>query len=39
MLQIWVQANSYARLMIIMYFALPALLVFLAWLAETEGTK
>ena len=39
MMQIWGQANIYAKFVIIMYFALPALLVFLAWLAETEGTN
>lgn len=39
MLQIWGQANSYARLMIIMYFALPMLLIFLTCVAETEGTN
>lgn len=39
MMQIWGQANAYARFVIVMYFALPALAVLLAWVAETEGTK
>lgn len=34
MLQIWGQANSYAKFVIIMYFVLPVLLIFLACMAE-----
>ncbi len=36
---IWGQANSYAKFIILLYFALPVLLIFLACIAETEGTK
>lgn len=34
MLQIWGQANIYAKFVIIMYFAIPAALIFLTCIAE-----
>ncbi len=37
MMQIWGQATGIAKFAIVMYFALPALLILLAWVAETEG--
>lgn len=36
MLQMWKLANAYARFAIVMYFALPALLIWLTWVAERE---
>jgi len=35
----WGQANNYAKFIIVMYFVLPALLIWLAWVAEKGGEK
>ncbi len=39
MMQIWGQANTYARLMIVLFWMLPALFIWLTWVAEKGGEK
>lgn len=38
-LQIWGQANNYARLIIVLYFIIPTALIFLTCVAEGGGQK
>lgn len=39
MLTIWGQANCYAKFIIIMYFVLPVLFIFLAYVVEEGGQE
>jgi len=34
----WGQACAYAKLVIVIYFVLPALAIWLTWIAEKGGT-
>ena len=35
----WGQACAYAKLVIVIYFVLPALAIWLTWIAEKGGEK
>ena len=37
MIQMWGQATGSAKIAIVMYFALPALAIWLTWIAEKGG--